>query len=239
MSTGAGKPRPPIGWLVLGAVTIALMLSDVLMIFHYAPVEVRMGVVQKIFYFHVPSAYGMYVGFGLCSIASMVFLVKRSEKWDALAVSSAEVGLVFCAVMLITGPLWGRKSWGVWWTWDPRLTTTLLAGMIFSSYVVLRSFGGAGEVERRFAAGLAIVGLFILPIIHYSVQRWRGVHPTVITDRGGGLAPEMLHTFLFSLVAFTALTAWLIWTRTLAERMQQELRALTLEAAELDLLADV
>ncbi|MBX3271394.1 MAG: cytochrome c biogenesis protein CcsA [Sandaracinaceae bacterium] len=236
MSTPATRPSPI--WLGLGALTAALLLADLYMIFIYAPVELRMGIVQKIFYFHVPSAYAMYVGFAICGIASAGYLVRRTERWDAVAVAGAEIGLLFCLIVLITGPLWARKAWGVWWTWDPRLTTTMLAGMIFAAYVVLRSFGDAGEAERRFASALAIVGLFVLPIIHYSVQRWRGTHPTVITSQGGGLAPEMLQTLLFSIGAFTALVAWLIWTRTRHERTRQELARLEVEAAEVGLLED-
>lgn len=232
------KTRPPLGWLILAVVTMALVTVTLWAIFFQAPVELRMGIVQKIFYFHVPSAYAMYVGLGACGVASAVFLITRRDGWDALAVAGAEVGLVFCAIVLTTGPLWARKAWGVWWTWDPRLTTTLLAGMIFTAYVVLRSFGGAGEAERRFAAGLAIVGLFDLPVIHYAVQRWRGTHPTVITSRGGGLSSDMLPAFFLGLVTFTALVALLLWTRARAERVRQELRALELEAAERGLLED-
>lgn len=224
--------------MVLGAIAGVMVIAQLYLIFFYAPVELRMGIVQKIFYFHVPSAYAMYVGFAICGIASAGYLVKRKPSWDAVAVSAAEVGLLFCLIVLMTGPLWARKAWGVWWTWDPRLTTTMLAGMIFASYVVLRSFGEAGEAERRFAAALAIMGLFILPIIHYSVQRWRGTHPTVITSRGGGLTAEMTHTLLFSLMTFTFLVAWLIWTRTRNERLRQQFAELEVEAAERGLLED-
>ena len=148
------------------------------------------------------------------------------------------MGLLFCAAMLITGPLWARKAWGVWWTWDPRLTSTLLAGMIFTAYVVLRSFG-TGDAERRFAAGLGIVGVFDIPIIHYAVDRWRGTHPTVITSRGGGITPEMLHALLMSFVLFTVLFVLFVWLRVRQERSRQTVRALELEAAEYGLLEDV
>ncbi len=231
------KPRPPIAWLILAVKTILLLGVALWAIFFFAPVERTMGIVQKIFYFHVPSAYAMYVGFGACGLGSVMFLIKRKDAWDALAVAGAEVGLVFCAIVLITGPLWARKAWGVWWTWDPRLTTTLLAGMVFTAYVVLRSFG-AGEPERRFAAGLAIVGLFDLPIIHYAVQAWRGQHPTVITARGGGITAEMGATLGISFVLFTALVMLLIWMRMRMVRTRQALRALELEAAEQGLLED-
>lgn len=231
------RSRPPLGWLILSAVTIALVVVVLWSIFFFAPVERTMGIVQKIFYFHVPSAYAMYVGFGACGLGSTIYLITRKDGWDALAVAGAEVGLVFCAIVLITGPLWARKAWGVWWTWDPRLTTTLLAGMVFTSYVVLRSFG-AGNAERRFAAALSIVGLFILPIIHYAVQVWRGQHPTVITSRGGGITAEMGMALGLSFVFFTALVALLIWLRMRMERMRQALLGLELEAAARDLLED-
>jgi heme exporter protein C len=197
-----------------------------------------MGIVQKIFYFHVPSAYAMYIGFGISAIASAVYLAKRDDRWDALAVAGAEVGSLFCVIVLVTGPLWGRKAWGTFWTWDPRLTTTLLAGMIYFAYVVLRSFGAAGEVEKRFAAGLAIFGLLDLPIIHFSVQRWRGTHPTVITGKGGGLHPDMYPPLFMSFGLFTLLAGLLIYQRMQAERQHQKLLALESDAAELGLLEE-
>jgi heme exporter protein C len=224
---------------VLIAVTALLAMVTLYQIFVAAPVERQMGIVQKIFYFHVPSAYCMYLGFTLCAVASGVYLAKRDDRWDALAVASAEVGALFCAIVLVTGPLWGRKAWGTFWTWDPRLTTTLLAGMIYFAYVVLRSFGAAGEVEKRFAAGLAIFGLLDLPVIHFSVQRWRGTHPTVITGKGGGLHPDMYLPLILSFVLFTLLAVVLIWQRMRAERLQQRLLVLESQAAEAGLLEEV
>lgn len=222
------KPSP--AWWGACAVTTMLMLASLGTIFFVAPVEAQMGVVQKLFYFHVPSAYAMYVGFGLAAVGSAGYLIKRTDGWDALAVASAEVGLLFAVIVLTTGPLWARKAWGVWWTWDPRLTTTLLAALIFASYLVLRGFGEAGEAEKRFAAGLAVVGLLDLPLIHYSVQRWRGQHPTVITSKGGGLHPDMYLALWMSLAAFTCLVATLIWARARAERTAQRARELQMIA---------
>jgi heme exporter protein C len=223
---------------VLIALTAVLALITLYQIFVVAPVEKQMGIVQKIFYFHVPSAYAMYIGFGISAIASAVYLAKRDDRWDALAVAGAEVGSLFCVIVLVTGPLWGRKAWGTFWTWDPRLTTTLLAGMIYFAYVVLRSFGAAGEVEKRFAAGLAIFGLLDLPIIHFSVQRWRGTHPTVITGKGGGLHPDMYPPLFMSFGLFTLLAGLLIYQRMQAERQHQKLLALESDAAELGLLEE-
>jgi heme exporter protein C len=230
--------RLPTGIALLGALTSVLVIATLWAVFAHAPVEQQMGIVQKIFYFHVPSAYAMYVGFTLAMIGSVGHLWKRQDRWDALAVAGAEVGLLFCAVVLITGPLWARKAWGVYWTWDPRLTTTLLAGMVFAAFVVLRSVGGAGEAEKRFASGLGIVGFFLLPVIHYSVQRWRGQHPTVITRAGGGLHPDMRPALWLGFALFTALVALLVWARARAEQARLGLAALETEAAAQGLMED-
>ena len=117
----------PLGHTVLGALLLVLVPVHLWLIFGFAPQEATMGLAQKIFYFHVPSAYAMYVGFAVALVGSVGYLWKRTAFWDALAVSGAEVGLLFCAAVLITGPLWARKAWGVYWSWDPQLTVTLLA----------------------------------------------------------------------------------------------------------------
>jgi heme exporter protein C len=243
--TPRARARSIAGSAAASALTFVTALAlcvTLYAIFVVAPVELQMGVVQKIFYFHVPSAYAMYLGFAVSAVASAVYLGTRNDRWDALAVAGAEVGALFCAVVLVTGPLWARKAWGTFWTWDPRLTTTLLAGMVFFAYLVLRSFGGAsgaiGEVEKRFAAGLAVFGLLDLPIIHYSVQKWRGTHPTVITGKGGGLHPEMRPALILGFVLFSLLAALLIWQRARVERLRQRCEALELEAAERGLLEE-
>jgi heme exporter protein C len=230
-----GFSRGPVGLALAGAVLLACALHA---IFVVAPVERQMGVVQKIFYFHVPSAYAMYLGFIVCAVSSGLYLARRQARWDAIGVAGAEVGSLFCLIVLTTGPLWARKAWGVYWTWDPRLTTTLLSGMIFFAYLVLRSFATEGDVERRFAAGLAVVGALNLPIIHFSVRQWRGTHPTVITGGGGGLDPEMRPALLLGFAFFTALCFLLIWMRVRAESLKQRLMALQGEAAQTGLLED-
>ncbi len=218
--------------------TTALVLGAIYQVFLVAPVEEQMGIVQKIFYFHVPSAYAMYVGFLIAAVGSAGYLYKRDDRWDAIAVSGAEVGVLFCAIVMATGPLWARKAWGVWWTWDPRLTSTMLGGMIYVAYLALRGFGTVGEVEKRFAAALALAGIPNAVIIHYSVQRWRGQHPTVITNKGGGLDPEMKMVLLFCFVAFTALVITLVWARVRVERQSREISSLRLRAARRGLLED-
>ena len=239
----AAPPPPPVQtnerlWQALWLVTLLLLPSSLYAIFVHAPVEARMGIAQKIFYFHVPSAYAMYIGFGAAAVGSVGYLWRRSLRFDALSVAGAEVGMRFAAMVMTTGPLWARKSWGVFWTWDPRLTTVMLASMVFAAYLALRSFGEAGEAEKRFAAGLSLLALPLVPIIHYSVQRWRGVHPTVITGRGDGLHPDMWPAFALGMLLFTGLVVLLIATRARVERLRDELRALHVEAARLGLTED-
>lgn len=229
----------PRGLIVLAVLTALLMAVSLHAIFIRAPVELQMGIVQKIFYFHVPSAYSMYVGWSLCVVGSLVYLVKHNEAWEDVAVAGAEVGTVFWAIVMVTGPLWARKSWGTFWTFDPRLTTSLLTGMIYIAYLMLRNLGTTGEAERRFAAGLAVLGGALMPIIHYSVQLWRGQHPTVITAKGGGLHPDMRTALLLSFGAFTALNALLIWVRARAERDRRRVQLLELDAAERGLLEEM
>jgi heme exporter protein C len=231
----SGTPKLLLAML---ASCLLLLPAALYAIFVVAPVERQMGIVQKIFYFHVPCANAMYLGFVTCSICSAVYLARRDDRWDAVAVAAAEVGMVFCLSVLISGPLWARKAWGTFWTWDPRLTSTLLEAMIFFAYLVLRSFGTLGEVEKRFAAGLAVVGLLDIPVIKYSVQRWRGTHPTVITGKGGGIHPDMRPALVLGLLLVLVLATALIWVRSRSERLRQAVAALELEAAERGLLED-
>src|SRR5262249_11357588 len=180
--------------LALTAATFAVLIY---MIFEYAPPAQAAagGIAQKIFYFHVPAAYAMYVSGGVCFFASAAYLAGPSDMRNAIAKAGAECACVFGSMMLMSGPLWAKKAWGVYWTWDPRLTTTLLSVMVYVAVVVLRAFTGDGDAERKFAAALGVLGTVNLPIIHYSVQKWGGNHPTVIGRGGGGLAhPAMGQT---------------------------------------------
>jgi heme exporter protein C len=162
------------------------------------------GIAQKILYFHAPAGYAMYLCGAVCGVASAAYLFGASDRRDAWARSGAECALAFGAMMLVSGPFWARKAWGVYWTWDPRLTTTLLSVLIYTALVVLRAFSGTGEAERRFAAALGVLGTINLPIIHYSVQKWGGNHPTVIGKGGGGLKhPDMLQALTMGFATMT------------------------------------
>ena len=213
-----------LAFYALLTVTGITFLYDIHLIFYGTPTEVTMGIVQKIFYFHVPSAYCMYIGAGACFLGSAAYFVSPTDTRDAFARAGAETAVAFGLIMLTTGPLWGAKAWGRYWTWDPRLTTSLLSVLIYVAYVVLRNFAGDGQAERKFAAALGILGAAKLPIIHYSVQKWSGQHPVVIGKGGGGLAPGMYPPLFISLAAFTLLTALLLWARTRLALSEARLR---------------
>jgi heme exporter protein C len=211
---------------VVFGITVAMFMVDIQWIFLNTPIEATMGIVQKIFYFHVPSAYGMYLGAAACFVGSVAYFLSPTIERDAFAKAGAETAVAFGAIVLVTGPLWAAKAWGRYWTWDPRLTTSMLSVLIYVAYVVLRSFAGDGEAEKKFAAALGVVGAANLPIIHYSVQKWSGQHPVVIGNGGGGLDPGMYPALFISLSAFTLLAALLIWARMRVEIARSRLRQL-------------
>ena len=220
----------------LAALTAAAFVTEILFVFLKAPVEVRMGIVQKIFYFHVPSAYAMYLGASACFLGSAAYLVQPTDARDAFARAGAEAAVVFGAIVLTTGPLWGAKAWGTFWTWDPRLTTALLSVLIYVAYIVLRGFAGDGSAERRFSAALGVLGAANLPIIHFSVQKWGGQHPMVITGKGGGLQhPDMKVALALGFASFTMLAILLVWARTRVELARSRLRRAEEDAIDLGL----
>lgn len=235
MSRAAARPVDKVFYGLVG-LTMISFVAEILLVFLRAPVEARMGIVQKIFYFHVPSAYSMYIGATACFLGSIAYLVKPTDARDALGRAGAEAAVAFGAIMLTTGPLWGAKAWGAFWTWDPRLTTALLSVLIYVAYLVLRSFAGDGDGERRFAAALGVIGAANLPIIHYSVQKWGGQHPTVITGKGGGLAhPDMKLALALGFFSFTLLAILLLWSRTRVEMISSRLRRAEEDAIDLGL----
>jgi heme exporter protein C len=225
-----------VAFYALVAVTACVFAVDIFYVFLATPTEARMGIVQKIFYFHVPSAYAMYLGAAVCFVGSLAYLVEPTDGRDAFARAGAEGAVAFGSIVLVTGPLWAAKAWGTFWTWDPRLTTVLLSLLIYIAYLVLRSFAGDGEGERRFSAALGILGAANLPIIHFSVQKWGGQHPVVIGSGGGGLQhPAMKFALLLGFVAFTLLAALLVWARTRLEIAHARLRRAEEDAIDLGL----
>jgi heme exporter protein C len=222
--------------VVLAAVTC---VATVQVIFLRAPTELSMGIVQKIFYFHVPSAYGMYLGATACFVGSALYLWRPGDRWDAVARAGAELAVLMGLIVMITGPLWASKAWGRYWTWDPRLTTSLLSLLLYVAYLALRVFGGRGDAERRFAAALGVLGAANLPIIHLSVRKWGGQHPQVVTGSGGGLQhPDMKLALGLGFATFTLLVGALLAVRIRHHLAECRLAALEQRALELELGPD-
>jgi heme exporter protein C len=211
------------------------MTASIYLVFIYAPNEKMQGIVQKIFYFHVSSAITMFFAFFVVCVASIMYLWKNSDWWDAVALSAAEIGVVFCTLVLITGPIWARPIWGTWWSWDPTLTLTLVLWLIYVAYLMLRL--EAYDPQRaRFAAVLGIVGFVDVPLIRWSVEKWRTLHPKpVLIQEGGttGLTSAMLLTFVVCLVAFILLFFYLLRERISVVQSRQALEILRHEVDEI------
>lgn len=189
-----------------------------------APYESTMGLVQKIFYFHVPSAIAMFLSAFVCGISSAVYLFRRRAAADRVAVSAAELTVVLGVIVLMSGPLWARKAWGVWWQWDARLTSTLVMWLVFQAYLLLRRFGGPGSDKLSAAVGL--FGAALVPFVYWSVNMWRTLHPT--TNVVPSLVPEMRWPFVWCVLAFIALYVVLLTLRTALEERRSRLDALYL-----------
>jgi heme exporter protein C len=212
--------------------TLALLGFSTYQALVVAPTEQTMGEVQRIFYYHVPSAWVAGLCFSVNFLASVAYLIKRSPSTDGLAVASAEVGVVFCTIVLITGPIWARPVWGIWWTWDARLTTTLVLWLIYVSYLVLRKYAAGGQTAVL-AAALAIFGFVDVPIVYMSIRWFRTQHPSPVMGGGAnsGLAPEMLRAFLWNLLAFTCVGIVLVAARYRLQRMEDQVEAVHAQLA--------
>lgn len=192
--------------------TLILVIIDACLIAFYAPIEINQGAVQKIFYWHVPSAIVMLTFFIVGGVASVFYLVSRRPKADAIAVSFIEVGFLFGTIVLLTGPLWAKPIWGSWWTWEPRLTSTLFVWFVFLGYFILRSSLENKEHARVYGAVLAIFGCLDIPIIMLAVKLWKGIHPQVLNDRRN-LPDDMWFVLLVSMAAVFSLAGLLVHTR--------------------------
>ena len=203
---------------ILTAILLSYGLYQALVV---APTEQTMGDVQRIFYYHVPSAWTAGVLFFINFVASIVYLARRNSNVDALALAAAEVGVVFCTIVLVTGPIWARPVWGIWWTWDMRLTLTLVLWLIYVSYLMLRRFSTSGQTPV-IAAVLAIFGTLDMPLVYFSIWFFRTQHPQPVMGGGGSIDPRMLHAFLVNLIAFTCFGLLVCWSRYRLEVLRRE-----------------
>jgi heme exporter protein C len=195
-----------------------------------APLEQTMGLMQKVFYYHVPSAMLMFVSAFVCGIASAVFLFRRSAAADRVAFAAGELVALFGFIVMVTGPLWARKSWGIWWEWDARLTSALLLWMIFLAYLLVRRYGGPGSA--KLAGAMAIFGMANVPFVYVSVNYWRTLHPR--TSVVMTLGPGMRSTFWFCVLAFVVFYALLLTLRKRLEDSRAQVEGLYLALDEQD-----
>jgi heme exporter protein C len=230
-------PRDSSRWFlvseVLDLLTIPLVAAGLYLAFLYAPTATSNtgGDVQRIFYFHVPFAMASFLGFIVVFIASILFLARGGRAWDTAASGAAEVGLLCCTIVLLTGPIWARAAWGVWWTWDARLTSTLVLWLIYAAYLLMRSYMADDARMRRYAAVLGIVGALDVPIVYFSVRWFRTMHPTTFIASRGGLDPRMGQALGLGLLAVLGIFAALMTKRLLLGRLDEEVELLR---AELD-----
>jgi len=206
---------------ILAVLTAALLSYGLYAALIVAPTERTMGDVQRIFYYHVPSAWTAFTLFFLNLVASIVYLIRRNPKADALALAAAEVGVVFCTVVLVTGPIWARPVWGIWWTWDLRLTLTLVLWLIYVSYLMLRRFSSSGQTPVM-AAVLAIFGALDVPLVYFSIWFFRTQHPQPVIGGGGSIDPRMWQVLMINWAAFSCFAGLVCWSRYHLEVVSRE-----------------
>ncbi len=220
--------RLPVASIILGVLSLLGMMISIWMIFAYAPMDAVQGNPQRIFYFHVPSAWLGMLSFVIVAIGGIGYLIKKDERWDWMARAAAELGALFITLALILGSIWGKTIWGTWWTWDARLTTTLILWFIYIAYLMLRSYMGRTPASARAGAVLAIIGVIDVPIIYESVNWWRTLHPTAQVGVQGALPNSVVLTLMVALTTFTLLYSFLmiqLYQLQRAQAIAQQLRA--------------
>ena len=215
-------------WIIPCAVLGGILLAAAQwLIYRYAPVEESMGVVQKIFYTHLPLAWWAFISFFTVFIAGIGYLRTRRPFWDNLAGAAAEVGVVLSGLALVSGSIWARHSWGVWWTWDPRLTTTLILWFLYAGYLVIRHLDLPPERRANLCAVVGIVAFADVPLVFLSARLWRSIHPAVFAAKGGGMEPEMKVAAFFAVAVFGLFWAALLGLRTRQFQTRERLDSLT------------
>ena len=233
MATVTARPRRLPRWGLALVFIGALMVANMYFAFMYAPTEAVSGHVQRIIYVHVPSAWVFMIAFLIVLIGSVLYLVTRRDKWDDLASSAAELGVLFTSLVLITGPLWAKPIWGVWWTWDPRLTFTLVLWLIYVGYLMIRAYASNRRQAAVLSSVVGIVGFIDVPIVYFAVDWWETQHQRLVVGGPsieGDLPPEMLLSLLVSFVAFGLLFAFLLRQRISTKKMERELKEMKEDA---------
>ena len=227
-----GKPRldtPPL-LVALAGIAAVMLITSVWMVFNHAPTERVMGFVQKIFYFHVPSAWTMFLATGMCALGSVMYLLRRTDKWDRVSDAGIELAILFGVMVMITGPLWARKAWGTFWVWDVRLTSSLVLILTLVACKIVRGY--AGPQAKQVSAGLAVFAVINSVFVYYSVDLWRhGTHPPKIPKSEMNAA--MYQTWMFCALTFVVLFVCLFWIRLRQGKLENALDRLYMRAGEL------
>lgn len=206
----------------LSVATLLGVAASLYLALVYAPEEVTMGPIQRIFYWHIGAAWvGLLLAFTVVFVTSVAYLRTRKRSWDTLALCSAEVGVLFTTIVLLTGPIWGKAAWNTYWTWDPRLTTTLVLWFIYVAYLVVRGSAEGSERKARLAAAFGIIGWVDVPIVFLSIRWWRTIHPVLVTSQGMNMVPEMKLAMFGGLIAFTLLYFWYMQQRLRLEELRR------------------
>ena len=215
---------------IVGMLSAIFLFVAVYFVFSFAEIEMTMLEVQKIFYFHISAAFTLFLAFGVTCISSILYLIKRLDKYDTIALVSTEIGIVFGIVVFTTGPIWARFAWNTWWNWEPRLTSALILWLTYVGYLILRS-ALAADKKRIYSAVLGIIGFLNVPIVYFSVELWQGgLHPDTSTKMN--LPPTMQTAWLISWVALTLLYLFLLMFRYRAEQIKLELETLQYQQME-------
>ncbi len=208
------------------------MIADLWLIFQVAPTDVTLGNIQRVFYFHVPLAIVSFAAFFVVFVSSIGYLVRRTLPWDRVAYAAAEVGVLFVTLALITGIIWAKPVWNTWWTFEPRLTTTLILWFIYVAYLMIGYAAPTREKGALYSAVVGIIGFIDVPIVYYSVVWWQSIHPPQMIGpmaEKGAVQPEMMNILLFSLATFLLLFVYLVMQRVSLRRSEDEFRAIRLE----------
>lgn len=192
----------------------------------YAPTETIMGNIQRIFYFHMGTVWVATIAFIIVFVASIIYLINGKKKWDVLAYTSAEIGVLFITLTIITGSIWAKPVWGTWWTWDPQLTTTFILWILYIVYLLIRANSGFDEKKAKYSAVFAIIAFIDLPLVYISARVMRGISPVVFGPGGGGIEPKMLNALLITLVSFTLLFILLLIERVKVENLKYQINKL-------------
>jgi len=217
---------------ILGGLLLVAMILALYMAFIVAPRERTMGDLQRIFYFHVPSGIIGLAAFAVNFAASLLYLIRKDRKWDSVALSAAEIGVVFFTIVLVTGPIWAKPVWFVWWTWSPRLTSSLVLWMLYLAYMLVRNYVPDPDRRAMMSAVFGVVAFIDAPIVWFSIRWWRDQHPSAMLETGGLSSPTMRLAFLVCIAAFLILFVYLM-------RRRYFLESARLEAERLARMADL